>query len=48
MSAVTAAKLQEEDATIDSPILLRELKKWKSVFFGNLADLILRREPPPG
>ncbi len=47
MSAVTAAKLQEEDATIDSPILLRELEPWQSVFFGNLADLILRREPPP-
>ncbi len=47
MSGVTAAKLQEEDATIDSPILLRELEPWHRVFFRNLADVILRREPPP-
>jgi len=47
MSGVTAAKLQEEDATTDSPILLRELEPWHRVFFRNLADVVLRREPPP-
>jgi TonB family protein len=47
MSAATAAKLEQEDATIDSPILLRELEPWRRVFFRNLADVILRREPPP-
>jgi len=47
MSGVTAAKLQQEDSVIDSPVLLRELEPWHRVFFGNLADVILRREPPP-
>ncbi len=47
MSGATAAKLQQEDITVDSPRLLCELEPRHRVFFRNLADLILRREPPP-
>ena len=47
MSEVTAAKVQREAATIVSPVLLCELEPWHRVFFRNLADVILRREPPP-
>ena len=47
MSGATAVKVQQEDVTIDSPRLLCELEPWRRVFFRNLADLVLRREPPP-
>lgn len=49
MSEVTAArtKLQPPVTAPDSPALLCELEPWRRVFFRNLADLILRREPPP-
>jgi len=47
MSGATAAKVQQEDVTVDSPLLLCELEPWHRVFFRNLGDLLLRREPPP-
>jgi len=47
MSEVTAAKVQRQAAEADSPALLCELEPWHRVFFRNLGDLILRREPPP-
>lgn len=47
MSGATAAKVQQEDVTVESPLLLCELEPWHRVFFRNLADVILRREPPP-
>jgi len=47
MSGATATKVQQEDATVDSPLLLCELEPWHRVFFRNLADVILRRDPPP-
>ncbi len=47
MSEVTAARTQQEAATADSPVLLRELEPRHRVFFRNLGDLLFRREPPP-
>ncbi|MGA2904579.1 MAG: TonB family protein [Candidatus Korobacteraceae bacterium] len=47
MSEVTAAKVQQQAATINSPVLLCELEPWHRVFLRNLTDLVLRREPPP-
>ena len=47
MSGATATKVQQENAAIDSPRLLCELEPRHRVFFRNLADVILRREPPP-
>jgi TonB family protein len=49
MSEVTAAriKLQAQVTAHDSPALLCELEPWRRVFFRNLADFLLRREPPP-
>jgi TonB family protein len=47
MSEVTAARTQQEPASADSPVLLRELESWPRAFFRNLGDLVFRREPPP-
>ena len=47
MSEVTAAKTQQDAAPADSLVLLRELEPRHRVFLRNLADLLLRREPPP-
>src|SRR5579883_1967800 len=47
MSEVTAAKVQQKATAHDSPALLCELEPWRRVFFRNLADFLLRREPPP-
>ena len=47
MSEVTAARIQQEAAFIEPPALLRELEPWHHVFFRNLGDTLLRREPPP-
>lgn len=47
MSEVTAARSQQEAAIVEPPPLLRELEPWHRVFFRNLGDTILRREPPP-
>ena len=50
MSGVTAAKIQQEPADAapaDVPALLCELEPWHRVFFRNLGDLLLRREPAP-
>src|SRR5579884_4252053 len=45
MQPRTSISLQPEN-TDSGPRLLTELPPWRKVFFGNLADLILRREPP--
>ncbi len=47
MSEVTAAKVQKQAAEADVPALLCELEPWHRVFFRNLGDVLLRREPPP-
>ncbi len=47
MSGVTAAKVQEQAAEADCPVLCWELEPWYRVFFRNLGDTLLRREPPP-
>lgn len=47
MSAVTAAKSQQEAASVEPPALLCELEPWSRTFFRNLGDAIFRREPPP-
>jgi len=47
MSEVTAARIQQEAAIVEPPALLCELEPWPRVFFRNLGDTILRREPPP-
>jgi len=47
MSGVTAARVQKQAAEADVPALLCELEPWRRVFFRNLADVLLRREPPP-
>ena len=47
MSAVTAAGAQMQAAQADVPILRWELEPWHRVFFRNLGDTLLRREPPP-
>ncbi len=47
MSEVTAVSLERESKAVDSPVLLRELEPRHTVFFRNLGDVILRREPPP-
>ena len=47
MSEVTAVRKQQEAALAGSPVLLCELEPWHRVFFRNLGDFILRREPPP-
>ena len=46
MSEVTAARTQQEAATADSPVLLRELEPRHRVFLRNFGDLF-RHEPPP-
>jgi len=47
MSEVTGAGAQAQAAKADVPILRWELEPWYHVFFRNLADTLLRREPPP-
>ena len=47
MSEVTAAHAQHEPASVEPPALHYELEPRFRVFFRNLADLLLRREPPP-
>lgn len=47
MSEVTAAGVQRQAAQADAPVLRWELEPWPRVFFRNLADTLLRREPPP-
>lgn len=46
MSEVAAARVNPE-ATVEPPVLLRELEPWHRVFLRNLGDAVLRREPPP-
>jgi TonB family protein len=46
MSEVTAARIQQQAANADSPVLLRELEPWHRAFLRNLGDLF-RREPTP-
>ncbi len=47
MSGVTAARVQQEALEADCPVLRWELEPWYGVFFRNLGDVLLRREPPP-
>ena len=47
MSEVAAARVKPEAATVEPPVLLRELEPRHRVFLGNLGDTLLRREPPP-
>src|SRR5271167_2289851 len=47
MSEVTAARVQQQAAEADCPGLRWELEPWPRVFFRNLGDVLLRREPPP-
>ena len=47
MSEVAAARVKPEAATVEPPVLLRELEPWHRVFLRNLGDTLLRREPPP-
>ncbi len=47
MSEVTAARVQQQAAKADSPVLRWELEPWPRVFFRNLGDVFQRREPPP-
>jgi len=47
MSEVTAARVQKQAAEADPVVLRWELEPWPRVFFRNLADTLLRREPPP-
>ena len=47
MSEVIATQPQSDAALHDAPVLHYELAPWPRVFWGNLTDLILRREPAP-
>jgi len=47
MSEVTAAQPQHEPASPEAPALHYELEPRFRVFWRNLTDLLLRREPPP-
>jgi len=47
MSEVTATQPQRDDALHDAPVLHYELEPWWRVFWRNLTDFILRREPAP-
>src|SRR5271169_5224012 len=47
MSEVTATKPQHDDALHDAPALHYELEPRLRVFWRNLTDLILRRQPEP-
>src|SRR5271165_1146579 len=47
MSEVTAAQPQHDPAWQEAPALHYELEPWARVFFRNLTDFLLRREPPP-
>jgi TonB family protein len=47
MSEVTATQPQQDDALLSAPALNYELEPRSRVFFRNLGDLILRREPVP-
>ncbi len=47
MSEVLAAQTTTEEGLHEAPLLQYELEPWGRVFRRNLADLILRREPPP-
>jgi TonB family protein len=47
MSEVTTTQPQSDDALHDAPVLHFELEPWRSVFWRNLTDLVLRREPAP-
>jgi TonB family protein len=47
MSEVAAAQSATEQGLHDAPALQYELEPWAKVFSRNLADLLLRREPPP-
>lgn len=47
MSEGTAARSEMESELHEAPSLQFELEPWSRVFGGNLADLVLRREPPP-
>src|SRR3974390_2317639 len=47
MREVTATQPQQETALHDAPVLHFELESWPRVFWGNLTDLVLRREPAP-
>ena len=47
MSEVISTQPQVEDALQSAPTLSYELEWWPRVFWRNLSDFILRREPPP-
>ena len=47
MSEVTAARVQKQAAEADPVVLRWELEPWHRVFFRNLGDTLLRRQPPP-
>ncbi len=47
MSGVTAAKVKPAPVDPNAPVLLSEPEPWHRVFFRNLGDLLLHREPPP-
>ena len=47
MSEVTAAQPQHDPAWQEAPALHYELEPWARVFFRNLTDFLLRREPLP-
>ena len=47
MSEGLAAQTATEPGLHEAPTLQYELEPWGQVFRRNLADLILRREPPP-
>jgi TonB family protein len=47
MSDVTATQPHQVEALHDAPVLHFELEPWHRVFWGNVTDLVVRREPPP-
>ena len=47
MSEVTAPPFQHDPASLEPPALHHELEPWRRVFWNNLTDLVLHREPPP-
>ena len=47
MSGVTAAGVQPQASEAEPVVLRWELEPWYRVFFRNLGDTLLRREPPP-
>ena len=47
MSDVTATQPHQDDVSHDAPVLHFELEPWPRVFWRNLTDLVLRREPAP-